>query len=239
MQERAAAPGGSWIGSLAAPAILVAAAVGVLGGIAWLSQRVGHETTRPDASAFSNPLPAPGANRYIVKQTAQGSVSLVAEASKDPANAPVQQLTLAPSLRVEVLRAAGPADLKPGDWLAVVGVSNAVRNFSIHALVAIPGATPGSAQLARSAAGFAGNEAAPAADDQVILGGVIEQVTADSVTLKGSPVPVRIDVSPRAPIFRLGPGTTADIHDGDLLAFGGAGPADPRAAVLVRPASTR
>jgi hypothetical protein len=237
-QGRTGASG--WARSLAAPGVMLLGALVVLGGITWLSQRVGHESRRPDAPAFSNPVPIPGANRYIVKQASSAALSLVAESPTDPANAPVQTLTLGSGIRVEVLRPAGLSDLRPGDWLAVIGVSNSVRNFSIHSLVIIPGQTRvGTDQLARSAAGFAGNEAGANAADQVVLGGVIEQVSPGFLTINAGPTAVRIDISSRSPIYRLDKGGTAEIRDGDLVAVSGAGLADPQAALLVWPAAGR
>ena len=145
--------------SLAGPLAFLVVAVVAFGGIALLSQRVGHEATRPPAPPLTNPLPPPGANRFAVKQTGPTGASVVAESSKDPASAPVQQLPFGQGLRVELLQPIGASDLKPGDWLAVVGVSNQVRNFSIHALVDIPaGAFQQQAgQFAVSSDGFDGS----------------------------------------------------------------------------------
>jgi hypothetical protein len=244
MENRVVEPGrtgaSGWARSLAGPAVMLVGALLVLGGITWLSQRVGHESRRPDAPAFSNPVPIPGANRYIVKQASSAALSLVAESPTDPANAPVQTLTIGSGIRVEVLRAARPSDLRPGEWLAVIGVSNKVRNFTVHGLVIIPGVPAvGTDQVARSAAGFAGNEAGLNADDQVVLGGVIDQVSPGFVTINAGPTAVRVDIPSRSPIYRLDEGRADEIRDGDLVAVSGAGIADPQAALLVWPAAGR
>lgn len=226
------------LGSYALPGAMLLGAVVVLGGIAWLSQRVGHEATRPEPPAFVNPIPAPASKRYIVKQTNGTTLSLVEESSKDPANAPEVQLALGADRPVEVLQEFAAADLRAGDWVAVIGIPNAVRNFAIHALVVVPGGAKRPDGLARSAAGFAGNESTSSAGDTVILSGPIADVTATAFVITGGTSPVRIDLTPRPPLYRIERASGSDIHSGDLIAVTGS-VQDAHSPVLARASSDR
>ena len=162
------------------------------------------------------------------------SVALDAPAGQPQATI---DLALAPSTRVEVLRPARPSDVRAGDWLAVVGIPNEVRNFSVHAFVAIPQPyTVDGEQVARTPAGFAGYETATNARDRVVLGGEVQRVEGDVIVLRGTTGEVRVEVinAAIAPLYRLAAASSADVRDGDRIAIRGTSGSAP-SALLAQP----
>lgn len=223
--------GGGWL----VPAGLLLALVAALGGIILLSRQVGSDDVRPDPPAFAY-RPAEPFARLTVKQSTGGTLSL----SADPVSGgppPAQyEVTPGSATKVEVLKPVDASALAVGDWLAVVGIPNVVRNFSIHALVIIPNATPPDAShVAHSPAGFAGDEASADAADRVVLGGKVTAITADSVTLAGPAGPLTIALAAAAPLYRLEPATADAIHQGDHVAAAGLSASSQPTAILAQP----
>jgi hypothetical protein len=228
---RARRIGGGWL----VPAGLLIALVVALGAIVLLSRRVGSDDVRPEPPAFTY-QPATPFQRLTVKQSTAGVLELAA----DPVagGPPPAQYTLSPSdsTKVEVLVAVDQSALGTGQWVAIVGVPNVVRNFSIHAIIIIPFATaPDASHIAHSPAGFAGYEASPDDADRVVLGGTVTALADGSLTLAGPAGPLTITLTPDAPLFRLEPATATAVHQGDHVAAVGLAASTPPSALLAQP----
>jgi hypothetical protein len=218
------------------PAALATAAVATIVGVVVLSQHVGNDNVPARPPAFSYSPPATGVTRMSVRQAGNGTLTAVEDAPKGAAAPNPREITAAASTIVEVLKPSTSAAIQPGDWVTVIGIPNDVRNFSIHAVLDIPGVTRAGADgVGRSAGGFGGDEASPNADDRVILGGAVQQVQGDSLTLKGPAGPITVLLTASAPVYRLEAGTLGDIHEGDRIAVKGTDPNAPT-SLLAQPA---
>jgi hypothetical protein len=196
-----------------------------------LARRAAEPDVPPEPSAFQPPTPARPVTAVDVQQAAGGRLAL-SDGSRD---AP-----FAEGARIEVLRPATVADIRPGDWLLVVGIPNEVRNFSIRSLVLIgdPSA-PDAEGVVRSAGGFAGHEASRDQSERPLLGGAVESVDGGGVVLRGPSGPVTVTLTPNAPLRRLDQGRADEVREGDRLAFIGADALGDAQAVLVLPGGAR
>ena len=203
----------SWL----APVIVLVAVLLGLGAIVVVSQRVGKETQRPDAPAFSPPAAFPANyQRFVVRQVSGSTVTLGTDAAGGGPESKTATFDAAGPGHVEVLKPEVASGLQAGEWLSVIGVRNSVRNFSIHQIVVLPAGTRADADgVARSAAGFGGYEAAGDEADRVAFGAPITTVAGETITLDGPAGPISVELTSRAPLFRLSPGTVADIHESD------------------------
>jgi hypothetical protein len=229
--------GPPWLVPAAFALIVAAAAVAVI----VLSQNVGQDNVPALPSPFVYSPPATGLVRASVKQVGDGTLTIGEDAPQGAQAPPPRTVRPNASTVIEVLKPAGASDVQAGDWVTVIGISNAVRNFSIHAVVAVPNAD--SAGLSKGQ--FAGNEASPNPADRVILGGLFtnngKAVTAGtavavsrSIALFGPSGPLTVDLTANPPLYRLTEATLADIHEGDRVAV--RGPDDGPQAILVQPA---
>ena len=156
--------GPSWLVPAAFGLVAVAAAVAVI----VLSQNVGQDNVPALPSPFVYSPPATGLVRASVKQVGDGTMTVAEDAAPGNAAPPPRTVRPTASTVIEVLTPVPSSALQAGDWVTVLGISNAVRNFSIHAVVAVPNADA----TGLSKGQFAGNEASANAADRVIFGGV-------------------------------------------------------------------
>ena len=195
-----------------------------------LARRAGAPDVPPQPDAFEPPAPVRPTTAFDVQQAAGGRLTL-SDGSENVA--------LRPDARVEVLTPVGDGDVRVGDWLAVIGIPNEVRNFSIRSLVLIENAAPPDAEGAvRSAGGFAGHEASRDQAERPLLGGRVSAVEGSRVTLDGLTGPLTVDLTDRAPLFRLAPGHAEQIREGDRMALPAGAIADA-GSVLLLPGGAR
>jgi hypothetical protein len=217
----------SWL----APTVLALAVVAALAAVLLLARRAAAPDVPPEPAPFQAPEPARPMSALDVIQASDGRLAL-SDGSRDVA--------FRPDARIEVLQPATATQIRPGAWLAVIGVPNEVRNFAVRSLVIIDAAAaPDGEGVVRSPAGFAGHEAARDQAERPIVGGVVERVDGQRVTLGGPTGPITVDLTPAAPLRRLVQGQAGDIHEGDRIAFAAGRPAADAPAVLVLPGGAR
>lgn len=217
------------------PVVLVLVALVTLGAVVVLSQRVGNERLRPDPPPFSY-QPNEATVRLTVKQAGAGKLTLVGDAPKGEAAPPAREIAPGAGTRIEFLRPATAKSVAVGEWMAVIGVPNEVRSFSIHAVVLIPDASsPDADGVVHSPGGFAGHEAAAEAGDRVVLGGPVEAVDGDRFTVRTGAGPVTFTLTDSAPLYRIEAGTVDEVHEGDRVAIHAAdGASEAPGALLVQ-----
>lgn len=213
-----------------APWLLPAGALAVvliaLAGIVWLSGKVGGDDLPPAAPPFDAALPAAGYTRFTVKQAAEGKLIVVGDVIQGQPPPAAHDLLVTASTAIERLRVVTADSLKPGDPVAIIGIPNEVRNFSIHSLVVVDKpAAPDADRVVRSPAGFAGYEAASDPKDRVIVTGTLDRFEGGKLFLKGPGGTMEVTVTKDVPLYRLESGTAAAIKDGDRIAAKGAGTA--------------
>jgi hypothetical protein len=214
-----------------APAVPALLLLGALAAVLVLARRAAAPDVPPEPPAFQTPAPARPVVALDVLQVAAGRLAL-SDGSRDVA--------LSPNARIEVLRPESAAGVRPGEWLTVIGVANEVRNFAIRSLVLSEGGGAADAEgVLRSAAGFAGHEAARDQTERPLLGGVVERVEGQRLVLRGPTGPVTVDLSPNAPLWRLAAAQPADIREGDRIAFPAGTAISDAAGVLVLPGGAR
>ncbi len=213
-----------------APAVLALVVLAALAAVLVLARRAAAPDVPPEPPAFQTPAPARPVVALDVLQVGGGRLA-VSDGSRDVA--------LSPNVRVEALRPEPAAGVRTGDWLAVIGVANEVRNFSIRSLVLIEGGTPDAEGVLRSPAGFAGHEAARDQAERPLLGGVVERVEGQRLVLRGPTGPVTVDLSPNAPLRRLVSVRPDEIHEGDRIAYAAGTALGDAIGVLVLPGGAR
>jgi hypothetical protein len=214
-----------------APAVLALVVFAALIAVLVLARRAAAPDVPPEPPAFQTPAPARPVVALDVLQVGGGRLA-VSDGSRDVA--------LSPNVRVEVLRPETAAGVRPGDWLAVIGVANEVRNFSIRSLVLIEGGGAADAEgVLRSPAGFAGHEAARDQAERPLLGGVVEWVEGQQLVLRGPTGPVTVDLSPNAPLRRLVAVRPDEIREGDRIAYAAGTTLGAATGVLVLPGGAR
>ncbi len=198
------------------PVVLLGAALALLTGIVVVSQRVGRESQRPDAPPFSPPAAFPtNYQRLVVRQVTGSAITLGSDSSSGRPESKATTFDASAGAVIEVISPATAASLQPGEWMSVIGITNSVRNFTIHQIVVLPAGSNADADgVARSAAGFGGYEAATDENDRVAFGGTIAKADGNTVTLDGPEGPITVQLSDRAPLFRLAAATAADIREG-------------------------
>lgn len=213
------------------PVLLLAAIVAIFAGVILLARRAAEPDVPPEPAAFQPPAPAHAVTALDVQQASGGRLVL-SDGSRDVA--------FAPGVQVELLRPASAAEIRPGDWLVAIGIPNEVRNFSIRSLVLIadPSAPDGEG-VVRSPGGFAGHEASRDSSERPLLGGVVEVVEGQEVTLRGPTGPITVTLTTNAPLRRLEAGRPEDVREGDRIAFIGADGLDDARGVLVLPGGAR
>jgi len=200
------------------PLLFGLALVGVLVAVVVLARRASEPDAPPEPAAFAAPAPPSPVVVFDVEAVDGGRLRV--SGGNNAARQSGVDLVLAPSAAVDLLEPVLAAELKQGDWLTVVGIANEVKNFSIRALVVLPGpVASGGDGIARSPGGFAGGEASRDARERPVLGGVIERVEGNVVTLKTSTGAVTVTLTASAPLRRLRAATTQEIHAGDRLAL--------------------
>ena len=214
-----------------APALLLAAIALAFAAVILLARRAAAPDVPPEPPALRPPAPARPATALDVQQAASGRLTL-SDGTRDT--------PLAPGARVEVLRPATTADVRPGDWLEVIGIPNEVRNFSIRSMVLLAGpGQPDAEGVVRSPGGFAGHEAARDQTERPLLGGVVESVEGARAVLRGPSGPITVTFTPQAPLRRLVEARAEDVHEGDRIAFVGTERVGEARAVLVLPGGAR
>lgn len=203
------------LGRLALPVVALVAVVGVALALIVFARGAG-DGGAPAAPPPFRP-PASAVVPYDVRERDGARLLLAA-----PGGSGVTvEASLAPGARVELLRPATPSDLAPGDLVVVTGVPDDTRNFAIRSVIALPGGSAGDDGLPRSPAGFRGDEIALTPGERPIIGGRVQQVDADSVTIDGPQGLARVGLASAAPLFRLSSATVDDIRQGDRLALRG------------------
>jgi hypothetical protein len=213
------------------PVLLVAAIVAAFAGVLLLAQRAAEPDVPPEPAAFQPPVPVRPVTALDVQQAAAGRLAL-SDGSRD--------ISLADGAGIEILRPATASDIRPGDWLTVIGIPNEVRNFSIRSLVLIadPSAPDGEG-VVRSTGGFAGHETSRDQSERPLLGGVVESVDGVRVVLRGPSGPVTVMLTPNAPLRRLEQGRPDQVREGDRIAFVGTERLSDARHVLVLPGGAR
>ncbi|MGH2632344.1 MAG: hypothetical protein ACRDG3_02935, partial [Tepidiformaceae bacterium] len=215
------------------PVALVLITVATLVAVIVLSRVVGNEHLRPEAPPFTY-SPSQGYARFSVKEATAEKLTVVGD-TPDGAPAPApQDLVPGPATKIEALQPLDAANIAVGDWVAVIGIPNEVRNFSIHAIVDMPDSgEPGADHVLHSPGGFAGNEASPNAADRVIFGGPVTAIDGTTLTLGGAGGPISLTLATAPPLYRLETVPLSAIHDGDRVSV--IGPAGkPPVAILAQ-----
>jgi hypothetical protein len=216
----------AWLPPVVLIAGIIVAALVVIG----LTRRAAAPDVPPQPDAFEPPAPVRPTTALDVQQAVDGRLTL----SDGTAN-----VSLRPDANVEFLMPAGAGDVHAGDWMAVIGIPNEVRNFSIRSLVLLEGAdAPDDQGIVRSEGGFAGHEAARDQSERPLLGGRVTGVEGSRITVEAPTGPMTVDLTDRAPLFRLARGEASGIHEGDRIAFP-AGAIGDAGAVLVLPGGAR
>lgn len=195
-----------------------------------LARRSASPDTPPQPPAFVPPLPSIPVQAFDVQQAGASGVWLAND------RAPLQLRTDA---RVEALVPATLMDVQPGQWLAVIGVPNEVRNFSIRSLLLLPPGQPDADGVLRSPGGFAGHEASRDPAERPLLGGIVDRADATTLTLRGPDGPVIIQFTPNAPLRRLSQTAVSAIAEGDRVAVLGDRAVSDASALLVLPGGAR
>lgn len=216
------------------PAVFGLLLVGGLIAVLVLARQAAKPDAPPEPGAFVPPATAHPSAAFDVQRVDGGTLTVTGN-SKDS-----QQMTLPATARVEILDAIAPADLHPGDWLTVVGVSNEVKSFGIRSIVVVssPG-SPDADGIVRTPAGFAGNEASRDPKELPILGGTVTRADSLSATLQTASGPITISFAGAPPLRKVRAGSLADVHEGDRLSFLTAGGAPNLGAALVLPGGAR
>lgn len=215
----------SWL----VPVVLLGIVLAGLAGIVVVSQRVGKENLRPEAPPFSPPAVFPANyQRLVVRQVSGSTITLGTDSTSGGSESKATTFDGSGGAAIEILSPATADTLQSGEWMSVIGIKNSVRNFTIHQLVVLPkGSMPDADGVARSAAGFGGYEAATDENDRVAFGGAITNVEGDVVTLDGPDGAITVQLSDRAPLFRLAAGKAGDIRE----SFGAAALTDANGAL--------
>ena len=215
-----------------APLALLLGLLALFGTVILLARRAAAPDVPPEPPTFERPSPVRPVVALDVQQAGAGRVTL-SDGSRD--------VPLDSALRVEALRPATAEQIRPGDWLAVIGIPNEVRNFSIRSLVILPSpAQPDQEGVVRSAGGFAGHEASRDQNERPVMGGVVTAVEGRRVTLQGPAGPMTVELSPNAPLRRLTEIRPDEIREGDRIAFSaGSGRVTDARSVLVLPGGAR
>ena len=213
------------------PAVLLLTIAATFLAVLALARRAAAPDVPPQPPAFQPPSPVLPVSAHDVQQVAGGRVTL-SDGSREVA--------LAPAVRVEVLRPATPDQIQRGDWLAVIGIPNEVRNFAIRSLVVIGGGgTADREGVVRSPGGFAGHEASRDQAERPLLGGVVTAADGRSVTLQGPSGMVTVDLASGAPLRRLVEAGADEIREGDRVAYAGSGAIGDARSLLVLPGGAR
>ncbi len=203
--------------------------------VIWLAARASGSDAPPQPDAFVVPEPVEAIDRFTVRQVTADRVTLSKDTARDAQpGAPIEVVLGAAA--VERLVPATPAAITPGTFITVVGVPNAVRNFSIRRLIVLPSA-PDSHEggLGRSKAGFLGSETAVDTKETPVLAGTVQSVTGTKVTLTTLGGTVELTLTAGAPVYRLEASTAASIREGERLASKPFGAGSAPNAVLISP----
>ena len=216
------------------PAILLVALLVMVGATVTLAGR-GRDKEPPRAGQFSRPAPARPVVALDVQQVRDGRLTLGGGDT-------TVEATPASGVQVFVLRSVEPREVVPGDWVTVSGISNEVLNFTVRLVVIIPaalGPNPDDEGIPRLPSGFAGHEASRDQRQRPLLSGRVERVEGRTITFTGRGGTMALEIVPNTQVHRLTPGSPADIHEGDRLAYlpahPGATPSDAT-TLLVLPA---
>jgi hypothetical protein len=209
------------------PALLALLLAAAIAAVILLARRASAPDVPPAPAAFQRPSPTRPVTTLDVQQAANGRLTL-SDGSRDVA--------LNSSARIESLQPVTADAIRPGDWLAVVGIPNEVRNFSIRSLILVGNPTPADAEgVVRSPGGFAGYEVSRDQNERPLLGGTVREIRGDEILLDGPAGPLTVSLTPRAPLYRLTESRPDDIREGDRLAFIGPGPVADATSLLVLP----
>ncbi len=176
----------------------------------------GADESRPALKAFSGLSTDNPTLAFDVSGVSNGKLALSAGAKG--ANSAAVELQPAAGLRAEFIAPATAADIRAGDDIVVIGVTNEVRSFSIRMILVIPAELRApSGELTQG--GFAGSEAEVDQTERVVLRGKVITVSATQLSLTSGGAAVTFDLTPTAPIRKLRSGTAADIRASDRVAL--------------------
>lgn len=193
-----------------------------------------------NSSAPSEPppfVPVLQANPTIAYDVQRREGDHLTVTSGTPPDVRTTDITLASGLRIDVLEPVALSEIRPGDAVTAVGITNAVKNLSIRSFVFVSQAgAPAPTGPARSAGGFAGHEGARDQAERPVLWGRVTAANGGNLSLETPNGPATAEIGPEAVLQRLRPGQTADIHDGDRIVVftGPGGDADFARGILVR-----
>ena len=218
----------AWI----APLALLLALVALFATVILLARRAAAPDVPPEPGAFERPSPVRPVVALDVQQADGGRLTL-SDGSRD--------VPLDSGVRVEALRPATAEQIRPGDWLAVVGVPNEVRNFAIRSLVVLPSpGAPDHEGVVRSPGGFAGHEASRDQNERPVMGGVVTAVDGRRIVLQGAAGPITVELTPNAPLRRLSEMRADEVREGDRIAFSAdSGRVTDARSLLVLPGGAR
>lgn len=215
------------------PVLAFVAVVAVLAGVVFLSSQIGADDLPPEAPAFAPPPTAAMPARYTVKQAAGGIVSVIEDSVAGQGAPRSRDLAPPAGTPIEVLRPIPVGDIRPGDLVAIVGVPNSVRNFSIRTVVVYPTGTAASNGVARTPAGFSGHESAVDLADRVVMTAPVCESSNGALVLDGPLGPMTVTLKAPGAFYRIAPGTIDDLRPGDRVAVAGADGAIT--ALLIQP----
>ncbi len=166
-----------------------------------------------------------------------------------PANIEAEALTvvLAAGTTIEALVPTTLDAIAPGHWLTILGNSDPVRNFVIRQIILLLEPTaPAADGLARSPAGFVGDEVIPDKTWLPVIWGLVETVAPGEiegttlVTLSGPDGPIMVQLFAGVTLSSVESYTT-EIASGDRIATRAQPGTSPAAAsaVLVSPQGAR
>lgn len=180
----------------------------------FLAHRASQSDAPPEPAPFAGLAKVNPTTPFDVEDANAGTVNLQSGLS-----AQSLQITLRSSAPVELLEAAAPSTIVPGEILTLFGIPNEVKSFSIRLIVVMPRDSPLDGDgIARSPAGFAGHESERDQAERPILSGTVTSISGGTVSLTTSAGPVTVDLEPTAPLRRLRAGGPGDLKPADRLA---------------------
>jgi hypothetical protein len=200
------------------PVVLGVALASAVVFVIVLAQRASNPDAPPEPGPFVAPTPAERTAVFDVEGIDGGTLT-VSGGAADGRKSGVE-LNLPPDGRADVIETATASDIKPGDWITVIGVPNEVKNFSIRSLLVLPmGSAVGPDQIARSRGGFTGAEVSRDQKERPILSGVVESIEGNTITLRTNTGAMTITLTPTAPLRLMRVGGVQEIRAGDRVAL--------------------
>ena len=230
-----------WIIPIVLAVLLVAAAIGIV----IVAGQQGGEDAPPAPAPFEPEVHLGVSYRQFDVRQVDGSVFTVS--SLTASEEELLSFELSETARLELLDHATVEDIELGQWITVIGIPNAVFNFSITTIVIIPDFIAGANNLATTPGGFYGHEAGrplvkgdvlrPTVGGEVIAIAVPEsddnEFTTEPllvVTLAGPDGEIELELFASAPLMLQRQASPSDIQSGDRIAVHAISADDPSRA---------